>query len=55
MATVTPGVTLPVGGAFNTATPYSGTFIPTLWSSKLNFKFYASSTFADIANTNWQG
>lgn len=55
MATVTPGVTLPVGGAFNTATPYSGTFIPTLWSSKLNFKFYASSTFADISNTNWQG
>lgn len=55
MATVTPGVTLPVGGAFNTATPYSGTFIPTLWSSKLNVKFYASSTFADISNTNWQG
>lgn len=55
MATVTPGVTLPVGGAFNTATPYSGTFIPTLWSSKLNAKFYTSSTFADISNTNWQG
>ena len=55
MASVTPGVTLPVGGAFNTATPYSGTFIPTLWSSKLNAKFYTSSTFADIANTNWQG
>lgn len=36
MATVTPAVTMPVGGAFNTATPYSGTFIPTLWSSKLN-------------------
>ena len=55
MASVTPGVTLPVGGAFNTATPYSGTFIPTLWSSKLNAKFYTASTFADIANTNWQG
>lgn len=55
MATVTTGVTIPVGGAFNTATPYSGSFIPTLWSSKLNAKFYTSSTFADIANTNWQG
>lgn len=55
MATITPGVTMPVGGAFNTATPYSGTFIPTLWSSKLNAKFYTASTFADIANTNWEG
>lgn len=55
MATTTPAATLPVGGAFNTATPYSGTFIPTLWSSKMNAKFYTASVFADIANTNWQG
>ena len=55
MATITPAVTLPVGGAFNTATPYSGTFIPTLWSSKMNAKFYMAAIFADIANTNWQG
>jgi len=34
---------------------YSGAFIPTLWSSKLNVKFFAASTFADVANTNWEG
>lgn len=34
---------------------YSGTFIPTVWSAKLNAKFYASTTFGDIANTNWEG
>lgn len=34
---------------------YSGTFIPTVWSAKLNAKFYAASTFAAITNTDWQG
>lgn len=34
---------------------YSGTFIPTLWSSKLNQKFYAASVFGEIANTDWEG
>lgn len=39
-----------------TASPtYSGTFIPTIWSAKLNAKFYAATTFGDISNTNWQG
>jgi hypothetical protein len=33
----------------------SGSFIPALWSGKLNSKFYAASTFVDIANTDWQG
>lgn len=36
-------------------TGYSGTFIPTLWSGKLATKFYASSVFGEIANTDWQG
>ena len=55
MATVTSGVTLPVAAPFATNPAYSGTFIPTLWSSKLNAKFYTASTFASIANTNWEG
>lgn len=47
----------PVTGssAFDTTPSYSGTFIPTLWSSKLNSKFYAASVVADIVNNNWQG
>lgn len=36
MATITAGATLPVGAPFNTTPAYSGSFIPTLWSSKLN-------------------
>ena len=55
MATVTPGVVTPVGGAFNTNPSYSGTFIPTIWSAKLNQKFYKTSTFADICNRDWEG
>jgi hypothetical protein len=45
----------PVGAPFNTATPASGNFIPSVWSAKLNAKFYASTVFGEIANTNWQG
>ena len=44
-----------VQSPFNTNPPYSGNFIPTVWSAKLNAKFYASSVYGDIANTNWQG
>jgi hypothetical protein len=55
MATVTAGVVTPVSGAFNTTPSYSGTFIPTIWSGKLNAKFYTASTFADICNKNWEG
>lgn len=36
MATITPGTTIPVAPPFNTNPAYSGTFIPTLWSAKLN-------------------
>lgn len=55
MSTITPGVTIPVAAPFNTSTAYSGTFIPTLWSSKLNAKFYAATVFGEIANTTWEG
>jgi hypothetical protein len=63
MSTVTPGVTLAVSGSngsttgsnFNTSPAYSGTFIPAIWSAKLNAKFYAASVYAAISNTDWQG
>jgi hypothetical protein len=55
MAAVTAGAVTPVGAPFNTTPAASGTFIPTLWSSKLNAKFYAASVFGEIANTDWEG
>lgn len=55
MTTITPGVVTPVGSQFNTSPSYSGTFIPSIWSAKLNAKFYAASTFASICNKNWEG
>lgn len=55
MANVTPGVVVPVTGAFNTNPSYSGTFIPTIWSAKLAQKFYTATVFSEIANTDWQG
>jgi hypothetical protein len=55
MATITPAALYPVAAPFNTTPSYSGTFIPTLWSSKLNAKFYKSSVFGDITNTMWEG
>jgi hypothetical protein len=45
----------PVAAPFNTNPPYSGNFIPSVWSAKLNAKFYAASVYGDIANTDWQG
>lgn len=45
----------PVNSPFNTTPPYSGNFIPSVWSAKLNAKFYAASVYGEIANTNWQG
>lgn len=64
MATVTPGAVYPINaGGFNTpggqvayaGTAYSGTFIPALWSGKLAEKFYTTTVFGDICNTDWQG
>jgi hypothetical protein len=47
--------TYPVQAPFNTSPSYSGTFIPEIWSAKLNQKFYAATVFGEIANTNWEG
>lgn len=55
MTTVTAAATFPVSGSFATTPSYSGTFIPVIWSSKLNVKFYAASIFPAIANTDWEG
>lgn len=44
-----------VQSPFNTSPAYSGTFIPTVWSGKLNAKFYATTVFGEIANTNYEG
>lgn len=55
MTTITAGAVTPVGAPYNTTPAYSGTFIPTIWSGKLNEKFYATSVFADICNRNWEG
>src|SRR5215467_1994591 len=35
--------------------PYSGTFIPEIWSGKLIEKFYASTVLAAISNTDYEG
>jgi len=40
---------------YNTTPAYSGTFIPEIWAAKLNAKFYKTTVFGDIANTDWQG
>jgi hypothetical protein len=55
MANITAAPVTPVAGAYGTQNAASGTFIPTLWSGKLNAKFYAASTFADICNRDWEG
>lgn len=40
---------------YTTNPTYSGTFIPSVWSAKLNAKFYAASVFGEISNTDWEG
>lgn len=54
MATLTPGALYPVGSPFNTTPAYSGTFIPQVWSAKLQAKFYDASTFNAISNTEYE-
>ena len=55
MATITQTTPLTgVGGSFAGAN-YSGSFIPTLWSSKLNRKLYLSTVFGEITNTDFSG
>ncbi len=55
MSLITAAPVTPVGSVYNTTPAYSGSFIPTLWSAKLNAKFYAASTFVDICNHDWEG
>jgi hypothetical protein len=38
-----------------TATSYSGTFIPEIWSGKLLAKFYDATVLGAIANTDYEG
>lgn len=52
MAAVFPVVS---SGSFDTNPSYSGSFIPQLWSNKLNAKFYANTMMTEIANTDWEG
>jgi len=44
-----------VQAPFNTSPAASGTFIPQIWSGKLNAKFYATTVFGEIANTSYEG
>ncbi len=55
MATITAGAVTPVGGSYSASPVHSGNFIPIIWSAKLNAKFYAISTFADVCNRDWEG
>ncbi len=55
MSTVTAAATIAVQSPFNTTPAASGSFIPVVWSNKLNVKFYAATTFGDVSNTNWEG
>lgn len=55
MTTITAAATYPVAAPFVTTPSYSGTFIPALWSGKLNAKFYNATLFSEIANTAWEG
>lgn len=55
MSTVTPGAVIPANAPFNTNPAYSGTFIPALWSKKLNAKFFANTMMTELANTTWEG
>lgn len=55
MTTITPAATTAVSGSFATSPSYSGTFIPALWSKKLNQKFYQNTFMTEITNTDYEG
>lgn len=42
------GVGAGTAGGSYAGVNYSGTFIPTLWASKLNRKFYLTTVFGEI-------
>ena len=47
--------TITTAASFGSASNWSGSFIPSLWSAKMIQKFYATSVFGDIANTDYEG
>ena len=49
------GVGAGTAGGSYAGVNYSGTFIPTLWASKLNRKFYLTTVFGEITNTDFAG
>lgn len=49
-----PVASTPYAGA-NPNPPYSGIFIPTIWSNKFIEKFYDATVLAAISNTNYEG
>ena len=63
MATITAAATYPINAqqyavdqsVAAPTTPYSGTFIPSFWSGKLAKKFYDTTIFGAITNTDWAG
>jgi hypothetical protein len=54
IATTGSFTTTPLYGA-NASGSTLGSFIPAIWSGKLNVKFYATTVFGEIANTNYEG
>lgn len=48
MATITASTPLVGASGSFAGVNYSGTFIPSLWSSKLNRKFYLTTVFGEI-------
>jgi hypothetical protein len=57
MALAGPGTTPAIypPGSLSPVPPYSGVFIPEIWSGKLIEKFYASTVLAAISNTDYEG
>ena len=54
IATTGSFTTSPLYGA-NAGGTTLGSFVPAIWSGKLNVKFYATTVFGEIANTNYEG
>lgn len=48
-------MSISVQSPFNTSPAYAGYFIPQIWSGKLNAKFYSTTVFGEISNTDYEG
>ncbi len=44
-----------VAAPFNTNPAHSGSYIPQVWSKKLNVRYYVDNQLAEIVNTAWEG